>query len=257
MTSEVKSELKSDMVRSLFIDIGVENSCFYVEEFSPSRLAGIPKLSEVEKYIVLQENEQVCTLENYQKQYVSPAYQQYMNRFFLEGRSVFLEIADFTHPNDDHDGCFRTITTKKGVVRRIRSVKGNIAPLLVRVTQWLDQHKELFDNCSFIVIEEQVDIAPMNILIAQHMMSYFIIHYLNLKPVSFFSAKHKTKMLGAHPKIQVQKKRHKKFAVWLAKQICILREDHVTLRNILSNSKKDDKADAIISSQAVKLMLYG
>jgi hypothetical protein len=118
----------------------------------------------------------------------------------------------------------------------------------LRLTQLLDNHKDYFDKCSTIIIEQQMSfgsrINTMAIKIAQHTYSYFLFRYGNSKKIIEFPSYNKTQILGAPAGLD--KPKRKKWAIEKANEIWTLRGDLDTIDIISKNKKKDDMSDCLL-----------
>lgn len=120
--------------------------------------------------------------------------------------------------------------------------------LFLRLTALLDHYKEYFDQCSTIIIEQQMSfgskINTMAIKIAQHTYSYFLFRYGNTKKIIEFPSYNKTQLLGAPAGLD--KPQRKKWAISKADEIWTLRGDMYTSSLVASKKKKDDMSDCLL-----------
>ena len=118
----------------------------------------------------------------------------------------------------------------------------------MRLTELLDNHKEYFDKCSTIIIEQQMSfgsrINTMAIKIAQHTYSYFLFRYGNTKKIVEFPSYNKTQILGAPAGLD--KPKRKKWAIEKANEIWTLRGDMDIIEMITKKKKKDDMSDCLL-----------
>ena len=131
----------------------------------------------------------------------------------------------------------------------------------LNITEYLDNHRYIFDLLSFIVIEDQIKKNTNAQRIAQHIYSYFTFIYHNWKPIFLFSSKLRTRLLGCPRKEKgmPRPKRYKfikEWAVTEAQKIFEKRND-INYLNLYSElKKKDDVADAICQLQALKVLMF-
>lgn len=120
--------------------------------------------------------------------------------------------------------------------------------VFLRLTSLLDRYKEYFDQCSTIIIEQQMSfgskINTMAIKIAQHTYSYFLFRYGNTKRIIEFPSYNKTQILGAPAGLE--KPQRKKWAICKADEIWTLRGDMYTSSLVASKKKKDDMSDCLL-----------
>jgi hypothetical protein len=120
------------------------------------------------------------------------------------------------------------------------------------ITEYLDSYKEYFDNCSYIVVEQQMSFGKKKntlcVKIAQHILSYFIINYHTFKVIVEYPSYNKTQVLNAPKKMD--KPERKKWAVKKAISILNKRGDIETINHIEKSKKKDDLSDTIVMTQS-------
>jgi hypothetical protein len=122
----------------------------------------------------------------------------------------------------------------------------------LELTRVLDEHKDVWNKCSYIIIEQQMSFGKnVNVTalkIAQHAYSYFIFYYATFKDVFYFPAYNKTQLLGAPKKLT--KPQRKKWAIEKATEIWTMRNDKEGLENLKIYKKKDDVCDCLIMAMA-------
>jgi hypothetical protein len=131
-------------------------------------------------------------------------------------------------------------------------------------TKMLDSHKKYFDKCSAIIIEQQMSFGKKinlrSIKMGQHIYSYFVHTFLDLKIIFEFSAFHKTKVLcdsmTSHGVKKLGDKQRKKWAVEEAERLLIIRNDFKSIQALNKYTKKDDISDCILQAQAWKYLVY-
>ena len=147
---------------------------------------------------------------------------------------------------------------EKGKASKKKGSKALDADIFLRLTDLLDRHKEYFDKCSTIIIEQQMSfgsrVNTMAIKIAQHTYSYFLFRYGNKKKIVEFPSYNKTQLLGAPPGLD--KPKRKKWAVEKANEIWTLRGDLDTLDMVIKTKKKDDMSDCLLHVLAYILHNY-
>ena len=213
-------------------DIGKKNFSFYVEEFDPEWLKNFSKVSyEVDG---TPNDTSVDTIKE----------------VCGGGRRVLLENVDIT------EGC---------------DPKAKLDPLTFHnMTEVLDSHGDIWDKCSYFIIEKQMQFGkqtnPMAMKLGQHCYSYFAIRYGRFKEILEFPAYHKTQMLGAEKiagrrtkagKISyktIDKPARKKWCISKGKEILEYRGDADGLSLVMKSKKKDDLCDVICQLQAWKLL---
>ena len=120
------------------------------------------------------------------------------------------------------------------------------------ITDYLDQYKIYFDNCSYIVVEQQMSFGKkkntLAVKIAQHIISYFILNYGSFKRIYEYPSYNKTQVLNA-PK-GMDKPKRKKWAIEKALSILESRGDLETHSHISKSKKKDDLSDTIVMTES-------
>ena len=140
------------------------------------------------------------------------------------------------------------------------------------LTVELNKHIEIWDKCSYFLIETQMSFGKkLNlpaVKIAQHICSYFVIKYGLSRQIIDFPSYHKTQILGA-PKDEgrpyksgkkrykaMDKPQRKKWAVDQAIHILELRDETEILNNLQNKKKKDDMSDCLLMCQAGKYLYF-
>lgn len=217
-------------------DIGKKNFSFYVEEYDEK--LEYEKIPNSKKY-----NADGTPTEQFE---------EILNKVYLNGEKILLENVDITK------GC---------------DPKAKLDPeTFHNMTDILDHYSEIWDKCSFFIVEKQMQfgrqINPMAMKLGQHCYSYFAFKYGRFKSILEFPAYHKTQVLGA-AKIAGQKKtkagkisyktidkpKRKKWCIEKAKEILELRNDQESLGIIKATKKKDDLCDVICQLQAWKALM--
>ena len=161
------------------------------------------------------------------------------DRFIKNGRKDVTPTEKYTDFLEEFYHCGKTI---------ICSNKALDANVFLRLTELLDNHKEYFDKCSTIIIEQQMSfgsrINTMAIKIAQHTYSYFLFRYGNTKKIVEFPSYNKTQILGAPAGLD--KPKRKKWAIEKANEIWTLRGDMDIIEMITKKKKKDDMSDCLL-----------
>lgn len=123
--------------------------------------------------------------------------------------------------------------------------------ILRTVIQRLDECKDVFDECSVILIEKQMQFRGkfnvMAMTLAQHCYTYFLMRYPDKKIINY-PAFHKTKTFDAPKKMT--KYRRKKWAVEKARE-CI--QDSSFLPFFTESKKQDDLADTYLMCLSYKI----
>jgi hypothetical protein len=223
-------------------DPGVKNFSFLIEEYDMDIIKGLvcpPKTKRFVKKIVSDEEPPARKKNGELKKpkkkkrgedlEISPEYNEFLEEFYHCSRTLF-------HKNTD-----------VSVGAKITSNKCLNQEIFTELTRLLDDHKEHFDSCQEIVIEEQMSFgARLNltaIKIAQHVYSYFIIKYGNTKKITIIPAYNKTQLLGCPGGLD--KPKRKKWIVEKVKEIWTLRGDLENVEKFSKNKKYDDIADTL------------
>lgn len=235
-------------------DPGKVNFAFIIEEIDKDMLKDIICPEKKERFI-----------KNGKKD-VNPTekYTDFLDEFYHCGRTVLCSNNDITKDfvEEKSDGSdvsdIKTIKKRKKKVeessilpKETKTKKGSKSldvNVFLRLTNLLDKHKEYFDKCSTIIIEQQMSfgsrINTMAIKIAQHTYSYFLFRYGNTKKIVEFPSYNKTQILGAPAGLD--KPKRKKWAIEKANEIWTLRGDMDTIELITSKKKKDDMSDCLL-----------
>lgn len=184
-------------------------------------------------------------------------YIEFLESFYHCGRTVLCSNNDITQDFiEDPPKPEKKPRRKKGdpPVEKVKKVKGKRgskaldADVFLRLTSLLDRHKEYFDRCSTIIIEQQMSfgskINTMAIKIAQHTYSYFLFRYGKEKRIIEFPSYNKTQILGAPG--ELDKPARKKWAIAKADEIWTLRGDIETANMVGSKKKRDDMSDCLL-----------
>lgn len=160
------------------------------------------------------------------------AYTEFLDQFYHCGRTVMCA----NHNLDAAD-------TKK-----MRGSRCLSADVFLKLTELLDSYKPYLDQCSTIVIEQQMSfgsrINTMAIKIAQHTYSYLLFRYGKTKQIVEFPSYNKTQILGAPPGLE--KPQRKKWAIAKADEIWTLRGDMDATGYVGGKKKKDDMSDCLL-----------
>lgn len=123
--------------------------------------------------------------------------------------------------------------------------------IYINMNNLLLEYKKYWDECAFIIIEQQKRQNYMACRLAQHCYSFFLYHYSTFKTVIEYGAKHKTRVFGAP--VFKKKNDRKKWAVQKTLEIMDMRKDTCTIQRIKSSKKKDDLSDVVVQLQAFKI----
>ena len=210
-------------------DIGFRNFAFCIEEVEQRRI-------DLEPWIVAKNR--------YNKDgTATPAFQAVLESLTNTGKINVLVNIDLTSTENAEDNLYLTLTCV------------------------LDKYKEMWDKCSYFVIEQQVSFGTSHnvkaLKLAQHCISYFMIYYGREKQVIEYPAYNKTKLLGCAKDTcikqgkesykSIDKPQRKKWAVVKALSILKARGDHENEHVINQSKKKDDLSDVICQLQAFKI----
>lgn len=160
------------------------------------------------------------------------AYTEFLDQFYHCGRTVLCA-------NHNLDAA----ETKK-----MRGSRCLSADVFIKLTELLDSYKPYLDQCSTIVIEQQMSfgsrINTMAIKIAQHTYSYMLFRYGKTKQIVEYPSYNKTQILGAPPGLE--KPQRKKWAIAKADEIWTLRGDMDATGYVSAKKKKDDMSDCLL-----------
>jgi len=131
----------------------------------------------------------------------------------------------------------------------------------LNITEYLDNHRYIFDIISFIIIEDQMRVNTNARRVCQHIYSYFTFVYGNWKPIILFPSFLKTRALGCPRKEKKTSRRIrykviKEWSVIYAQEVFEKREDFGYLNLFNELRKKDDVADCICQMQAFKVNVF-
>lgn len=222
------------MVYIASFDIGKKNFAFYVENLPSDEIEGWNK------------NKVPVKNRYYKDGTMTEEWKSIVDEICFSGEPVLSKNYDLTEGED-----IKTIN---------RTVYNNMYKVL-------DLHKDIWEKCSYFVIEKQMSWAKshntMALKLGQHCYSYFCMNYKH-STILEFPAYHKTQVLGAE-KIQTErngvvkyksmdKPSRKKWAVEKALEIVSSRGDTVLLELFSESKKKDDIADTVLQLQAFKVL---
>lgn len=126
--------------------------------------------------------------------------------------------------------------------------------VFIRLTNFLDEHRKVWDRCSFFLIEKQLKKNYIMVRLQQHCQSYFSIFYGDFKVNTEIQSSRKTKTYGQSGMTKPQRKG---WAVNKATQILANRDDYTGLNLLLvTYKKKADLPDAIVQLQAFKYLVW-
>ena len=155
------------------------------------------------------------------------------------------------NPEDIYAGNLIFFHNQDFGVRKKTTVDDN--PILNAILEWLNVHKDKFDKCDTIIIEQQLKTNPFAQKIEHMVHAWFLVNYGLTKAVGPFSATHKTRVLNAPKKMT--KPERKKWAVDKATEILCCRGDDIGLEIMNDNKKKaDDLGDCLLMCQAWKIL---
>lgn len=216
-------------IRVASFDIGKKNFSFYIEEFDFS----------------IKNTKNPLTYNH--DGTPTPETEKYIRKICKNGETILHKNLDITKNCDNG--------------------KNFDVELLYNMNTVLDLYSEYFDNCNYIIIEQQMNFGkgksnPMAMKLGQHCFSYMTFRYGRFKKTIEYPAYHKTQVLGA-PKVNGKGKRmkamdkpqRKKWSVMKCIELLKLRGDTETLKFIESSKKKDDLADTFCQLQAFKIQL--
>ena len=135
-----------------------------------------------------------------------------------------------------------------------------VCPVYSFITNYLDQHLDLFKTCHVVIIEKQLPVNYRAVRMSQHTLSYFMVHLKDIVPnlAMFFEVNPQLKgrELGAPPNLN--ERGIKMWAVDKARELLTDRGDMVGLavlnrKDPITNrkEKKDDLSDTICQAEAL------
>jgi hypothetical protein len=236
-------EEKEDKEWFAAFDPGKVNFAFIIEEIDKNILKDIVCPNKKDRFI------------RNGKKDINPTshYTDFLEEFYHCGKTILCSNNDITKDINDDSKKEKTKRTKnsdndKNIKKIKKGSKSLDSNVFLRLTELLDKHKDYFDKCSTIIIEQQMSfgsrINTMAIKIAQHTYSYFLFRYGNNKKIVEFPSYNKTQILGAPAGLD--KPKRKKWAIEKANEIWTLRGDLDTINMITSNKKKDDMSDCLL-----------
>ena len=240
---EKNKENKENKEWFVAVDPGKVNFAFIIEEIDKDILKDLICPTKKDRFI-----------KNGKKD-TSPTekYTNFLEEFYHCGRTILCSNNDITCDLKDQVKDEPKKRKKKGEQKEEKPVKKRGSKALdcnvfLRLTALLDKHKEYFDKCSTIIIEQQMSfgskINTMAIKIAQHTYSYFLFRYGNTKKIVEFPSYNKTQILGAPGGLD--KPQRKKWAIEKANEIWTMRGDLDTVDMIGTKKKKDDMSDCLL-----------
>lgn len=161
--------------------------------------------------------------------------------------------AEYTSFLDEFVHCGRTILCANhnldvAETKKMRGSRCLNPGVYMKLTTLLDSYRPYLDQCSTIVIEQQMSygskINTMAIKIAQHTYSYFLFRYGQSKQIVEFPSYNKTQILGAPAGLE--KPQRKKWAIVKADEIWTMRGDMDASEYVGSKRKKDDMSDCLL-----------
>ena len=216
-------------MKGISIDIGVHNFGLYIEEFNPDDFKNL-KSPLNSRYDKNGESTQI-----FKKEVVDVVYKS--------GKKILIDLVD--------------LSEYKGVDFRIST--------FITLSNFLQSRSSYFDDCHFVIIEQQLKTNPMAQRLEQHCVSWFTFNYSDTKDIIIFPSKNKTRVIGAPKKvvkgdklIKMTKPQRKKWSCDEALKLLSMRDDLVTMKYIFSDhkSKSDDLSDIIIQFQAFKIKCF-
>jgi hypothetical protein len=219
-------------------DIGKKNFAWYIEEIDLSKMEELSKVNSLPP--ILYNNNGTPKLET----------GKILKEVCLNGKTIM-------HSNNDlTKGC-------SAVSRKYLDPE-----IFHNMNDLLDKYGDMWDKCSYFVIEMQLKRNTMAIKLGQHCFSYFSFRYGRFKKIIEYPAYYKTQILGCQ-KIKgkkykngkyrwktIDQRSRKKWSIVKATEILASRGEINNIENIKSKSKKDDLADTLTQLQAFKFMHF-
>lgn len=275
-------EVKEDKEWFAAFDPGKVNFAFIIEEIDKNMLKDIVCPSKKDRFIKTNKDEdekEDKKKKRSKKSDVSPSdkYTEFLEEFYHCGKTILCSNNDITKIVNIEDSKIEEDKPKKrrktkeekeekeeekkekdAKKTKAKGSKALDADVFLRLTDLLDRHKDYFDKCSTIIIEQQMSfgsrVNTMAIKIAQHTYSYFLFRYRNKKKIVEFPSYNKTQLLGAPTGLD--KPKRKKWAVEKANEIWTMRGDLDTIDMITKSKKKDDMSDCLLHVLAYILHNY-
>jgi hypothetical protein len=222
-------------------DPGVKNLSFLIEEYNMEILKNLKCPSKTKRFVKKDVDPQATPKKKKKRgedKEPSPEYNDFLEEFYHTSHTIFYKNTNIS--------CGEKITSNKSLTQEI----------FIELTKVLDAHKNYFDKCDEIVIEEQMSFGKrLNltaIKIAQHIYSYFAITYGSAKKIVIMPAYNKTELLGCPGGLA--KPQRKKWAIEKAKEIWTYRGDLDNLENLLKHKKLDDISDNLCINLAYMII---
>jgi hypothetical protein len=235
----------NDTINILSIDVGMNNLALYIEEVNIDEVYKIKNINMNCRYNKNGE----CTDDM----------NNLLNNLYKCGKKIWIDKVNITSETD------KFIGTK----RKRRIVDNN---MLIRLTNYLNSNKKIFDNVNTIIIENQMKTNPNAQQLQYHIRAWFLINYYNVDTDIFtkqficFPSKYKTQILGCYKKLpnksglltKITKTQRKNWAKIIAKNILNQRQDDDTINYIFTQnkSKADDLSDCICQCYAFIYLKY-
>ena len=233
-------------MESLYIasfDIGKKNFAFCVEEVNKTLITNLEKTAVKHRY-----NKDGTLTE---------LFKPIVREIYNSGSICLYKNVDLTEIAEKQSG------------KSMKDKKKYIEPeLYVAMTTVLNEHKDIWNKCSYFVIEQQMSFGTkhntMALLLGQHCFSFFSIMYMNTKNIIVYPSYNKTQLLGSEKQLvqlkngnsrykAIDKPARKKWAIQKAIEILSVRDDKEHLELLQKSKKKDDLADIICQLQAFKI----
>jgi len=233
----------NDTTNILSIDVGMNNLALYIESINIDNVIKLKNISMNNRY----DKNGECTDDM----------NKLLNNLYKCGDKVWIDKVNITSEND------KFIIGKK----KRRVVDNN---MLIRLTDYLQSNKHIFDNVNTIIIENQMKTNPNAQQLQYHIRAWFLINYTNNgifnKQFICFPSKYKTQILGCYKKLlnknniltKITKTQRKNWAKVVAKNILNQRNDIDTINYIFveNKSKADDLSDCICQCYAYIYLKY-
>ena len=231
-------------MKVLSIDVGIKNLAIYVEEFDEKK---IKSLKKEYKDIDTKFDKSHCPTKEYKS---------FLKQIFMNGETVFFDLVNLSSCQAI-SGKFPTSTEKTS------SSKYVTTDILLCLNDYLDSKKKIWDECSFILVENQMNTRFKKNTSAQHIQhhiqSYFIFNYRDFKPFINYPSKNKGYVLGAPRKIKNKKTTYAQLKGWseqLGLSILEKRCEETIMDQILKLNKRDDIMDSLVQLQSAKIKIF-
>lgn len=208
------------------IDPGKNNFAFIVEEIKIEDIKRIPKVLKKNRYEI--------------DGSASEEWAEVLDTITGLGKTIVVENKNLTLSSSNKR---KTLLDKE---------------VFLSLTNVLDEYKKYWDQCSYILIEQQMSFGrkhnTMALKIAQHTYSYFIFQYGPFKYLHEIPSYYKTQVLGAEKGLD--KPARKKWSVVEARKMWEMRKDEIVIAKLDKVKKRDDMSDCLLMTTAFVILKF-